>query len=65
MAKLPPSPFIDPDHNRWDELYNEDDLWKAIFDDPLPAFISDPSREYMAATEIRPIVDVLAGHMRS
>lgn len=31
--------------------------------EPLPAFISAPSQQYLAATEIRPIVDVLAGHM--
>lgn len=58
-ASLPNPFFINPD-NRWDSLYSEADLWKAIFDDPLPAFLADPSPEYMQATEIEQILGVLS-----
>lgn len=32
-------------------------------DDPPPAFLSNPSPEYLRATEIEPILHVLAGHV--
>lgn len=54
----------DPEKSRWDDLYDEDEIFRIIFDEPLPAFISAPSPEYLRATEIRSILEVLGGHMR-
>lgn len=65
MSSLP-NPFM-PDAvyappaagSRWDELYDEAALWRAIFDEPLPMFISDPSPDFIAAMhrDVLPIIE--------
>ena len=56
MTNLLPNPFIDPDR-RFN--LDEDALAAAIDPDDLPAFIVSPSPEYLAATEIEPILKMI------
>ncbi len=58
MSALP-NPFITDNEHRF--VLDEKAFMAAI--EPAPAFLSDPTREYLMATEISPIVDVLACHM--
>lgn len=58
MSILPPSPFLNPDERF---VLDEEAFLLAI--EPAPAFLATPRSEYLAATQIRPIVDVLAGFM--
>jgi hypothetical protein len=54
---MPLSPFIfDPD-NRF--VLNEEAFMEAINPDDLPAFITSPSREYLEAAEIEPLLQTL------
>lgn len=55
---LPLSPFITEPENRF--VLDEAAFMAAI--EPPPSFIDNPSRDYMKATELRPIVEVLAGY---
>ena len=61
-----PNPFVfepvEPDLERF--VIDEADFMAMIEtpDDPLPAFLSDPSPEYMSAMEIIPLLKMLAGH---
>jgi hypothetical protein len=59
MTPLPPNPFM------FSSL-DENVLLAAIEEEiqTLPAFIESPRPEYMAACEIEPIVQILAGYMR-
>lgn len=57
MARLPLSPFITDPDNRF--VLDEDAFMAAI--EPESA---EAGEEYLAATQIQPIVDVLAGYMR-
>jgi hypothetical protein len=43
-------------------VFDEDAFMNDI--EPLPAFIAAPSRDYMRAVDIRPIVDILAEAIR-
>jgi hypothetical protein len=70
MDKLPPSPFITDVDRRF--VLDERAFFAAIIStDPMdyerrevmPAFLAEPRPEYLSATEMRPIVDVIAGHM--
>ena len=56
-----PNPFIVDPERRF--VLDERSFMTAI--EASPAFLLNPSREYLAAVELRPIVDVLAGHMES
>lgn len=53
---LPLSPFIDPD-NRF--VLDEERMWADMMFD-APAFLRNPSEEYLRACEIEPILEVLA-----
>lgn len=64
---IPLSPFVDPD-NRFvldqpafmAELADEVGRW-TLGERP-PAFLADPRPEYLAAVEIVPVLEILAGH---
>lgn len=57
MDKLP-NPFMTG--------FDESRLLEALAAelDPSPAFIRDPSEDYLRAVEIMPIVEILQEHMR-
>ena len=54
-----PNPFLT-------SPFDETAVLRAIADelDPPPAFLSDPSQEYLQAIDIMPIVEILQGYMR-
>lgn len=56
MANLPLSPFITEPDNRF--VLDEEAFMAAI--EPAPAFIENPSPDYLRAAEIQPVLRVLA-----
>ena len=59
-----PNPFMAvPDRP---SQFDEQAILQAIADelDPPPAFISDPSEDYLMATDFSPIRDILQGYIR-
>jgi len=61
MKGLPLSPFIYEPDKRF--VLDEDRFMNDIVPESLPAFLDSPRREYLDAIQLRPIVEVLAGHM--
>lgn len=55
---LPPSPFITEPDNRF---VLDEGLFMAEVAE-MPAFLVNPSPEYLAAVDILPVLRVLAGH---
>lgn len=58
MTNLPISPFITEPDSRF--VLDVDAFIAAI--EPAPAFLSDPSPEYLRAAELMPVLAVLARH---
>ena len=58
-TQLPLSPFITDADRRF--VLDEDAFMADVCE--MPAFLVNPSREYLEAIEMRTIVDVLAGHI--
>lgn len=56
-TELPPSPFVDPDRRF---VLDEDQFMADVAE--MPAFIVNPSPEYLSALDIEPVLRVLAGH---
>lgn len=57
-TQLPISPFItEPDHRF---VLDEDQFMTEVAE--MPAFLVNPSPEYLAAIDILPVLRVLAGH---
>lgn len=56
---LPPSPFITELDNRF---VLDEGLFMAEVAE-MPAFLVNPSPEYLAAVDILPVLRVLAGHI--
>jgi hypothetical protein len=54
---LPLSPFVDPDARF---VLDEDQFMAEVAE--MPAFLVDPSPEYLEAVDIMPVLRVLAGH---
>ncbi|WGR74319.1 MULTISPECIES: hypothetical protein [unclassified Bradyrhizobium] len=54
---LPLSPFVDPDHRF---VLDEDRFMADLAE--MPAFLVNPSPEYLAAIDILPVLRVIAGH---
>lgn len=59
MTALPPNPFITYSENRF--VLDEEAFMREI---ELPAFLEDPSQDYLKACELTPILEILQGHMR-
>lgn len=57
-TELPLSPFITEPDRRF--VLDEDRFLADIAE--LPAFLVNPSPEYLSAIDIMPIVEILAGH---
>jgi hypothetical protein len=55
---LPLSPFITAPDNRF---VLDEDKFLADIEEP-PAFLRAPRREYLQATELMPLLEILAGH---
>ena len=61
MKGLPLSPFIYEPDRRF--VLDEQRFMNDIVPIGMPAFLADPSPQYLDAIQLRPIVEVLAGHM--
>lgn len=57
-TQLPLSPFVDPDARF---VLDEDQFMADVAE--MPAFLVNPSPEYLAAVDILPVLRVLSGHM--
>lgn len=58
MTTLPPSPFITDLDRRF--VLDEDAFMAAI--EPMPAFLRDPSPEYLTTVIPQPIAEILTSH---
>ena len=56
-----PNPFMFNPESR--PRFDQEALFEAITEamEPAPAFLSDPSPEYLRAVDLKPIVEVLFG----
>lgn len=57
-TQLPISPFITEPDQRF--VLDEDQFMADVCE--MPAFLVNPSPEYLAAVDIMPVLRVLAGH---
>lgn len=66
-ALLPPNPFLgigidlSPRAFAYDEAFAEAFLAAVAEPETIPAFLSNPRREYLQATELMGILEVLSG----
>lgn len=58
ITHLPPSPFVTEPDRRF--VLDVDAFMAEI--EPAPKFLSDPSPDYLRATEIVPVLKVLAAY---